>query len=123
MALTLGALTLPADLVWTDEFEWFTRVRAIEQSVTGVPVIQETTLVAGRPITLTDDNAWLTRAELLDLVDLANTADTTHTLTLHDAREFDVQFREPPIQASQVIAYADPSVADMYRLTINLITV
>lgn len=123
MAITLDSITLPDDLVWTDEFGWFARVRAIENSVTGVPIIQETALVAGRSITLADDSAWLTRADLLDLVALAETADATHLLTLHDGREFDVRFREPPLNAAPVITYADPDVADMYRLTLNLITV
>lgn len=123
MAMTLGAITLPAGLLWTDEYAWFPVARAIETSVTGTPIIQSTAQVAGRPITFSGQDAWLSKAALDALVALATEAGP-HLLTLHDGRSVSVQFREPPLAAELVIPYEDPLATDDYSLTaLNLITV
>ena len=53
MAITLGALALPSGLVWTDELTWTPVVQSSEYSLTGALLLEISTQLAGRPITLT----------------------------------------------------------------------
>jgi hypothetical protein len=123
MAITLGAITLPAGLIWSNEYEWTGIARAIEPSVTGVPMIQATPLVSGREITFTATHAWISRTDLDALVELV-AVDSSHTLTLHDGRTVDVQFRDPPFAAQQLVEFEAPEPGDFYVLNqLNLITV
>lgn len=122
MSIMLNSIELPANLVWTDEFDWFPVVQATSRTEAGVLVREESAVVAGRPITLGED--WIARADLLDLVALASSPMGTHTLQLADGRTWSVAFRYPtPIVARPVIDYAVPELTDPYTLTLNLITV
>lgn len=122
MAMTLGDITLPAGLVWTDEYAWFGIARSIEQAVTGVPIVQTAALVSGRPISFSGTDAWLSKTDLDALVALV-AASGPHTLTLHDGRSVPVEFAETPLKATPVIDYEDPAATDKYQLDeLNLIT-
>jgi hypothetical protein len=107
VAITLGALTLPAGLVWSDEFARTTVAQTWQDSLTGATIIQVGIRPPGaaRPITLAgwssgrDYSAWITRANLLILQTALNAAvsrTTALTLTLHDARTFTVIARHEP---------------------------
>ena len=91
MALTLGALTLPQGLRFSDEFTWSPLTQATEYSLTGALIVQQAEKQAGRPITLEGgkDFAWLTRTEVAALKALLDAGEEM-TLTLHDARTFTV---------------------------------
>lgn len=93
MAITLGGLTLPQGLHWSDEFAWNAFSMLTEYSLTGSLVVDIAAKQAGRPITLTGDEnfTWITRADINALQAILNTCTVTGTtLTLHDDRSFTV---------------------------------
>lgn len=123
MAITLGGIELPDDLVWIDEFDWDPVAQATVRTLGGINVIEESALIAGRPITLGAPGQWITRATLLLLRALAATPATTHVLDLHGT-EHSVAFRRPtPIKAKPVVEFASPQDTDFYEVQINLMTV
>ena len=73
---TLGAIQIPRGLVWADEFAWHPVLREAEYSITGALLLDSSTRLAGRPITLqgSEDAGWLTRTTLLALYALAENA-------------------------------------------------
>lgn len=125
MAITLDTVTLPAGLIWANEWAWTGVARVMEKSLTGVPVIQITPLTSGRAITFDgrERAAWMTRAELAALAALVP-LEGDRTLTLHDGRHVAVQFQDPPYEVEQLIPLDDaPLPQDRYvLLTLNLIT-
>lgn len=124
MSITLGAVTLPGDLRWADEFAWAPVVQSSEYSLTGALIVQEAVKLAGRPITLeaTQDGLWVTRATVLAVQALAETPGWSGTLTLHDGRTFTVGFRDDRISAEPVRHIAPLESGDAYTLTIKLQT-
>lgn len=105
--MQLGTVTLPDDLIWSDEYAWSPVSQAVDITLGGALMIQEAAQLKGRPITLVgaDDRAWLTSAQIEDLRLLANTANATHSLTLPDARTFNVRFSRSgqPFKAKQLL--------------------
>jgi hypothetical protein len=127
MALTLGAVTLPDDLIWTDEFDWSPIQQSKAYTLTGALVIETGKMLAGRPITLAggNDHGWASRATVKALYALLDT-DSTMTLTLHDARTFSVKFNhegQQPVQAKPIIDYNNLADTDHYSLVLKLIAV
>lgn len=122
MSILLDELPLPDNLVWSNERDWFGVVRAIEPSVTGVPVIQTTLLTTGRPIKFASGGVWITKSAL-DAID-ALVPGGPYTLTLHDGRTVDVSFDEPPMQVRQVSGdFRNPGADDLYEIvSLNFIT-
>lgn len=111
MAITLGAITLPATLVWEDEFTWTPVSLSTEYALTGALIVQESTKLAGRPITLTgksDSNAHTGGISLTNLRTLQAALIVTGaswTLTLHDARTFTVIAAADPLQVDPLPVY------------------
>jgi hypothetical protein len=106
MAITLDALTLPDGLIWEDEFTWSPVAQSTDYGLTGALIVQESTKLAGRPITLAGQSSgnqsaacWITRAHLLTLQTALQVAGAEFTLTLHDARTFTVAPRQDPLDA------------------------
>lgn len=125
MVITLDALTLPDDLSWADEYAWLPIVQTSEFSLTGALIVEEATRQAGRPMTLQtpEGGAWTTRATV-NLLRATLTANTSMTLTLHDARNFNVRWRhsETPLESSPVLeGLADPEDSSIYNLTLRFI--
>lgn len=138
MALALGALSLPAGLVWEDEFAWSPVAQSAEYGLTGALVLDVASKQAGRPITLTGQSdstrhtGWVSRADLLALTAALGVPGATFALTLHDARTFTVvalHDGEGPIDAEPLptvgaIRPADPASTRWYLLKkLRLITV
>jgi len=126
--ITLGSVTLPGDLQWTDEFSWSPVDRSQEYSLTGALIVQEATRLAGRPITLEAGNPgngriWLARSVVEALYTLASTPGWSGTLTLADSRTFTVAFREEGVVAEPVRPIAPLDTSDPYHLTVKLQTV
>lgn len=101
MILTNGTIsaTLPDDLEWVDELEYEPVSQDIKPLIGGGMVVQESNLLAGRPITLVGGvGVWSPKSELLKVKALQSIPDVSMTLTLPDARVFSVMFRrnEPP---------------------------
>lgn len=103
MAITLGALTLPDGLVWSDEDAWSPIAQSTEYGLTGSQIVDEAVKQAGRPITLrgvrdgNSHSAFIANAQLYrgwssraDLRAALWTAGAEFVLTLHDGRTFTV---------------------------------
>lgn len=118
--MDLDGITLPDTLQWVDEYDWSPIVQSSGYGVTGSLFIQEGTKLKGRTITLTgtEEMGWVTRA----IVNLLNAkrivAGWQGTLTLPDAREFTVSFRngENAIEVSPVVPHNQFAVSQYYRV-------
>lgn len=122
----LGALPLPAGMLWIDEFDWSAVAKSIERSITGALIIDAGSMVAGRPITLqaVEDQGWIRRETLIALHALADQVDQVHDLVLADGRSFRVQFAEGDAIKAQPVGRPElPSPLNPYVATVRLITV
>jgi hypothetical protein len=89
-------------------------------------IVQTSTKLAGRPITLTgqsdgqDHTAWITRSALLALKAALEVTGATFTLTLHDARTFTVMANGPvsavPLPSYKSLPPANPASTHWYVL-------
>ena len=127
---TGSALSLPDDLLWTDEHAWTPVVASTAYLLTGALLVQVAVRQAGRPITLVGpyDMAWVTRSVVDTLYDwaavpLGETAGRFQ-LTFVDDRIFTVAFRhtDTVIEAEPVLGFPSRSNADFYRLTLRFLT-
>lgn len=128
MILTDGVttLTLPGDLQWDDEYAWLPVEQTDEYSVTGALVLDVGERQAGRPITLSgdDSSAWLSRTDVDVLRAWAATPGQALTLTLTDARVFEVAFRHqdaPALDAKPVVFSAPIVAEDRYFITLKFL--
>ena len=116
--ITLDALQLPDNLRWVDEFAWQPLAMNRGYTLGGKLVLETARMLKGRPITLADENAWISRSDLETLYSMAG-AGAVHTLTLHDGRSFQVMWRyddAPVIEAEPIVPYASPDSGDQYAL-------
>lgn len=124
--ITLGAIQLPDDLIWINEFDWSPIVQSRSYTLTGAQIVESGKMLAGRPITMAGDetSAWISRATLKSLYALLDT-DPAMLLTLHDGRSFNVKFdhAQQPIQAKLVVDYNNPDDSDFYTLSLKFFTV
>ncbi len=124
-------LTLPDDLLWSDEHAWSPAVASVSYLITGALLVQSAVRQTGRPITLTGlaDMAWVTRSVLGALYDWAalplSEATGRFELTLSDARVFAVGFRhaDGAIEAEPVTGFPARSDDDFYRVTLKLMQI
>lgn len=120
-------LTLPDDLLWSDEHSWTRATAHVDYLLTGALLLEMSERQAGRPITLVGapDLAWVTRVTVERLYAWANTSDLPLRLTLPDGRGFMVRFRhtDVAIEAEPVLGFPARSGDDWYRLTMRLMMV
>lgn len=124
--MQLDDLTLPADLIWIDEFDWTPIQQTQTYSITGALIIECGTKQAGRPITLSGDaNSGLISRADLKILQTKLTAATPLVLTLNDARTFNVIFNhtQKPIESKPWIDYSTPDDSDLHTLKISLLAV
>jgi len=111
--ITLDTVILPPDMQWSDEFSWVALGMTAKVTLTGAEIVQSGALQAGRPITLQGgpDFAWLDYATVEALRTLAIAAGATYTLTLPDARTYQVRFRgeDTPVEATPVLHRGTPT--------------
>lgn len=97
ISITDGTTTieLPADLQWSDEFDWSDVEQSKEYSLTGALVVQQGVKATGRPITLQSNGAsWVTRSTVEALQAFYNAPDQTFTLSI-DGTDYPFQFERP----------------------------
>lgn len=130
MALTLfdgtDTIVLPESLEWVDEYEWSDVKQDIQATIGGGLVISESVVSAGRPITLVGgDSVWISKTTLDELMVLVNIADKVYTLTLPDARTFQVVFdrSSQAVIAKPVFRQVTQAVDASYTITLNLMEV
>jgi hypothetical protein len=134
VAITLATITLPADLEWTDEFDWLPTSQQVDIAMSGALIVEESAQLAGRPITLEgrlDGSvgfALIPRSTVSALVALASTPRATPmSLLLEDGRTFDVLFRHgqdgPAVEAHAMKHIAPHVDDDLYTITLRLMQV
>lgn len=127
MTITLDAISLPADLLWQDEFDWYPVAQTQDRSLSGAFLVQEAAITYGRPITLVgEEGSWVPRSDMMLLQAKANTADLQMVLDYHGTT-YDVIFDRsngPPVTGRQVFRLMNPDNDWLYeQLTIKLLTV
>jgi hypothetical protein len=130
--LASGAgLSLPDDLLWSDEHAWTPAITSTTYLLTGALLMQSATRQGGRPITLVGapDMAWVRRSSVEQLRAWASLPVGSNSgrfgLSLADGRSFTVAFRhaEGAIEAEPVLGIPARSDADLYRLTLRFLEI
>ena len=122
------AITLHPDLYWSDENDWHPVEQTAERTITGALVVQVSSMVGGRPITLEpedDDSAWMNRTTVEALRNWAAVPGKTMTLTIHGIART-VMFRHQDgqgVSAVPVVHFSDVLAGDYYRCTLRLMEV
>lgn len=125
--ITLAGIELPPYLRWEDEFAWTPVEQQAGYSVTGALLLDVSTKLSGRPVTLvgTDHLGWILRASLLEVQTLSETP-AERELNYH-GRIFSTRFRYDsggPVTAEPIIPRIPPRDTDPYRnLKIKLMIV
>ena len=119
MTVTLGAISLPDDMVWKDELDWCPVSQIITPTLNGAAVVEETAASHSRPITLV---GVTTRGVVRQLKQLEAELNPTMQLTVHGL-QFQTTWRRPGVVATPFDEWADPEDGDPYNLTLNLMTV
>lgn len=125
------SLSLPDDLLWSDEHSWSPAVASVSYLITGALLVQSAVRQGGRPITLVGavDMAWVTRATLAQLHDWVSiplgASDGRFTLLFADARSFTVAFRhaEVAIESEPVKGIPARWDSDFYRINLRFMQV
>lgn len=121
--ITLDDLTLPGELIWTDEFSWRPMETSESRAQSGRLTIQRAAKIAGRPVTLELPSDCITyRPVVLALQALLGRE--SMTLTLHDGRALTVTWRhgDGPMESPQLFPLAYPDARTPHRLTLRLQT-
>jgi hypothetical protein len=131
VAITLGAVSLPDDLEWLDEFAWSPVAAQVEVTAGGSLLLEESAQLAGRPITLSSqpNMGCVTRSVVDALRALADSTATPNlTLTIPGRSPITVRFRRSdgaPVEARPAYHIAQNRVAstDLHVLTLRLLQV
>ncbi|AWY02816.1 hypothetical protein [Alteromonas phage JH01] len=87
-------INLPTSLQWVDEFDFSPVTQDVKRTIGGSFIVQEATLLHGRPITLEGgENVWTTRQVMKQIQTLASVPNKALVLTLADGQTFNVIFR------------------------------
>lgn len=128
LAYLTTTLTLPADLLWSDEHDWHPVEQAVEYTITGAMIVDASTRLAGRPITLQpedDASAWISLPALSTLETWAATPGRVMALTIRGTTR-NVMFRHHDtsgMTAKPVLHVSDTNTGDFYLATIKLMEV
>ncbi len=132
MSITLSdgttTIELHRDLFWSDENDWQPVEQTATRTITGALVVQSSSRVAGRPITLApedESSAWMARSVIEALRNFAAVPGKTMTLTLRGVSR-SVIFRHHDgnaIEARPVVHYNDVLPTDRYLCTVRLMEI
>ena len=118
---TLDDLPLPDDVIWTDELAFSSIAQTITPTLTGAIVVEENDAATGRPITLKGVGPLSLIKQLKNIEAVIN---HQMSLVLLDGMTRTVIFKRPGVAATSLLGdFADPSDADPYEFTLNLLEV
>lgn len=125
--IVLDGISLPADLLWSDEWSVSTVAQTVRRTLDGGIVVFYGELRAGLPITLESqpDAGWLTRAQVEAVALRAASPGGLYTLNLR-GRTRQVMFRHqdaPAFEARPLVPVANPQAGDFHLATLKLMTV
>lgn len=122
---TAGAIDLPDQLAWEDEFSWQRVVQSTEYTTTGALIIDSWVKQSGRPIKLagSEKRAWCERGDLLTLRTWAETPGLQLTLTGLRGVTRTVVFDQSggAIDATDIGEDADKADSDPYAVTLKFL--
>lgn len=126
MTWTIDTIELPADLRWVDR-HWSPTKQAEDLSLAGGVLVQKSTQVAGRPITLeTWAGVLVDYADVVALEALRDDTDTgAFTVTAPDGATYQCRFRHAqgnPVDAAALFDRDYHAAGDPYNLTLRLMT-
>ncbi len=125
--ITLDATELPDDLHWSNEYDWSATEQAEEYTVTGALILEPSTRLSGRPITLTSGSSPPGPAVPRSVLDqlYATTSPRVDMVLNYRGTSFTVRWRGPkPIEpVSMIPEQADPDAAALYWITLHFIEV
>lgn len=119
-------LTLPSDLLWSNEYEWQPVEQRGRYSVLGSLVLEAAARVAGRPITLEggENYGWITRSTLTTLQTWVQLPSKTFTLNLLGVNHTVVfDHSAGALNALPVYQVSDPDPADFYIAVLRFLKV
>lgn len=127
MAITLGALTLPPGMLWTDRNKYSQVAQSVKRTLGGKPVVFAASYIAGRPVTLEslEDQGWLNKEQVDALQAMAASPLATFVLTV-GGESFDVIFRHDDglaVEADSIIPRNNLDANDRFIGKIKLLTV
>ena len=125
--IILDGISLPVDLLWSDEWVASTVAQTVRRTLDGGLVVFYGELRAGLPITLESqpDAGWLTRTQVEAIALRAASPGGLYTLTLR-GQTWQVMFRHhdaPAFEARPLVSVANPQAGDFYLATLKLMTV
>ena len=125
--IVLDGISLPVDLLWSDEWAASTVAQTVRRTLDGGLVVFYGELRAGLPITLESqpDAGWLTRTQVEAIALRAASPGGLYTLTLR-GQTWQVMFRHhdaPAFEARPLVSVANPQAGDFYLATLKLMTV
>lgn len=121
-------IQLSDDLLWSDEFEWNPIEQSATRTVTGALIVEVSTMIGGRPITLAppdDDAAWTKYEDVIKLNQLAAVPGLEMTLVFRGLT-FNVMFRhqdKQPVLATAVLHYQEHEPNDPFLVTLKLMEI
>lgn len=120
--ISLDALNLTSDLLWTDEYAWSPVSQNIEILLTGTLLVEEDVQQTGRPITLVggDTFGYVKKSVVDSLKVMADTPDTVYTLTLNNGDTYPVKFVGERFTATMVAEHNDPDANYYYTISLFL---
>lgn len=126
VTLSLGALvlTLPEDLVWTDEFEWQAVQETHTRSAAGALLVDRGLKLAGRPMTLAGgpEHAWISRSDAETLFGWSLMPGVDLELVFRSVA-FDVMFDQTqrPLELVPLIDFPEYDTDDRYTVVMRLL--
>ena len=120
------AIQFDEDLRWIDEHDWNAITQTPpERTLSGGQIIQQGRKTAGRPITLSADNVWVSLADVRRLRDWTDVAELKMQYTHYDGRTFNVAFclHDTAFKAEPVAFTVPELPEDWYTVAIKLMTV
>lgn len=125
--LTLDGITLPAGLLWTDEFAMPRVAQNMRRTLDGSMVVFYGEMRDGLPITLESevDSGWFTRTQIEAIALRAASPGGVYALTLRN-QTWSVMFRHqdaPAFEAKPLVSKTNPQPGDFYLATLKLMTV
>ena len=126
--LTYNAVTvtLPDDIIWSDEYDWHPVVQSSEFTTTGALLIESALKQAGRPISLnnTEDQAWFTKAMCDQIKTWASLPGIVLTFVYRGVTHSVVFDHEnTAFEASPLVFYRDTVSGDYYIVNLRFIEV
>jgi hypothetical protein len=127
MAATLGGVTIPSSIVWSDRISAPPVSQTVKRTLGGKAVVTYAPQIKAQPITLSslEDQGCVTLDIAEQLYALSEVPGGIYTLTI-GSETFQVMFRHddpPAFSAAPIIARSVPLAGDLFQVTVKLITV